>query len=141
MKKIIGRLEKVSFPNFQLKDLDAKIDTGAYTSSIHCKKAKEVLVDGVPHLQFVLLDKRNGAYNGEVITIKEYSIKTVKSSNGIQQERFAIKTKMKIFQKTYTIELTLSNRKEMKFPILLGRKFLNKKFIVDTALSYTAKHA
>ena len=47
MKKIIGRLEKVSFPAFQLHNIDAKIDTGAYTSSIHCKKAKEVVVDGV----------------------------------------------------------------------------------------------
>ncbi len=138
MKKIIGRLEKVSFPAFKLSELDAKIDTGAYTSSIHCKKVKEVLIDDEPHLQFVLLDKRNGAYNGQLITVKNYSVKTVKSSNGMKENRFAIKSKMKIFNKVYIIELTLSNRKEMKYPILLGRKFLNKKFIVDTTLSYTS---
>lgn len=139
MKKIIGRLEKVSFPAFKLNNLDAKIDTGAYTSSIHCKKAKEVLIDDEPHLQFVLLDNKNGAYNGQLITVKNYSVKTVKSSNGMKENRFAIKSKMKIFNKIYSIELTLSNRKEMKYPILLGRKFLNKKFIVDTTLSYTSK--
>lgn len=138
MKKIIGRIEKVDFPIFELSNIDAKIDTGAYTSSIHCKKVQEVIINDEKHLQFVLLDKRNSAFNGQMITVKDYKVKTVKSSNGIKEDRFAIQTKIKVFNKIYSIELTLSNRKKMKNPILLGRKFLNKKFIVDTELSYTS---
>lgn len=139
MKRIIGRIEKVDFPVFGLSNIDAKVDTGAYTSSIHCKKANEVLIDDIKYLQFILLDKKSSAFNGKLITVKNYNVKTVKSSNGIKENRFAIKTKMRILNKNYVVEFTLSNRKKMKNPILLGRKFLNNKFIVDTALSYTSK--
>jgi hypothetical protein len=57
----------------------------------------------------------------------------VKSSNGIVETRFTIKTEILIFNKIEEIELTLTERGSMKYPVLLGRKFLSKKFIVDTA--------
>ena len=54
-----------------------------------------------------------------------------------------IQTEITIFNTTFPIYLTLSERKDMKFPILLGRKFLNKKFLIDTSktnLSYKLKY-
>ncbi|MGK0422163.1 MAG: hypothetical protein ACJAT9_001848, partial [Polaribacter sp.] len=56
------------------------------------------------------------------------------SSNGVSEMRFMILTEIFIFNKTFPIYLTLSERKDMKFPILLGRKFLNKKFVIDTTM-------
>lgn len=136
-KKIIGRLDRAEFPDLNLKEISVKIDTGAYTSSIHCENIEEI--DGVLHCVF--LDNEHPEYNHKTFSFEEYNKIRVKSSNGIAQSRFEIKSRIKIFGKIYKISLSLSNRKEMKHPVLLGRKFLNKKFIVDSELkdlSYNA---
>lgn len=129
-KKIIGRLDKANFPELNLKDISIKIDTGAYTSSIHYEDIEEK-EDGL-HCTF--LDKEHPEYDHKPFVFKDYNKIRVKSSNGIAQSRYEIKSKIEIFGKVYKISLSLSNRKEMKHPVLLGRKFLNKKFIVDPEL-------
>ena len=68
------------------------------------------------------------------MVFKEFNTIKVRSSNGIAQKRYEIKSTLKIFGKVYKISLSLSDRKEMKFPVLIGRKFLNGKFIVDPQL-------
>jgi hypothetical protein len=129
----IGRVDKADFPELSLLDIDIKIDSGAYTSSIHCTNIKEISVDGNPFLKFTLLDPEHEFYNNKEFTFKNYTSKIVKSSNGIAEQRFMIQTTIFIFNESFPIYLTLSERKDMKFPILIGRKFLNKKFIIDTA--------
>ena len=137
-KKIIGRTDKVDFPILELLDIDSKIDTGAYTSSIHCKEIQEV--DEILECRF--LDPTHPEYNGKKFTFSNYDITAVKSSNGEVEIRYAIRTKIKIFQKTYPITLTLSSRDDMRFPVLIGRKFLSGKFLVDPQIedqSYNQK--
>jgi hypothetical protein len=129
----IGRVDKADFPELSLLDIDIKIDSGAYTSSIHCTNIKEISVDGNQLLKFTLLDPEHEFYNDKEFTFKNYTSKIVKSSNGIAEQRFMIQTTIFIFNESFPIYLTLSERKDMKFPILIGRKFLNKKFIIDTA--------
>ena len=131
MKKTIGRIDKADFPELGLSAIAVKIDTGAYTSSIHCQNVKEEA--GVLKCNF--LDKEHPAYDGKEFNFKKYQIKKVKSSNGIVQTRYMIQTTVALFGEKHTIQLTLSDREEMKFPVLLGRKFLNKKFIVDPGLT------
>jgi hypothetical protein len=133
MKVTIGRVDKADFPELSLLDIDIKIDSGAYTSSIHCSEIKEVGNEGESYIQFTLLDPEHPFYNNKKFKFKNYTSKIVKSSNGISEKRFMIQTTIIIFNKTFPIYLTLSERKDMKYPILLGRKFLNKKFIIDTA--------
>lgn len=142
-KLTIGRIDKVDFPEFFLEEIEVKIDSGAYTSSIHCSDIKEVRNDKESCLKFKLLDPNHEAYNNKEFSTKKYSSKLVKSSNGIAEERFMILTEIIIFNQSFSIHLTLSERKEMKFPVLLGRKFLNKKFVIDTTktnLSHKLKH-
>lgn len=128
----IGRIDKADFPEFVLSGIDVKIDSGAYTSTIHCSNIQEMSAKGESVLQFTLLDPEHPFYNNKQFTSKNYTSKKVKSSNGIAEVRFMIQTEIFIFNKNFPIYLTLSERKEMKFPILLGRKFLNKKFVIDT---------
>ena len=132
MKITIGRSDKADFPEFFLSEIDLKIDSGAYTSSIHCSKIKETSLNGKPIITFTLLDPEHSFYNSKEFTSNNYASKIVKSSNGISEKRFRILTEIVIFNKSFPIYLTLSERKDMKFPILLGRKFLNKKFVIDT---------
>lgn len=138
MRRKIGRIDKADFPTLQLNDIDIKIDTGAYTSSIHCKN---VIVED-NYLKCTFLDKNHPAYHKKVFVFDEYDVKVVKSSNGQTQARYRILTEIELFGKTFPIYLTLSDREEMKYPVLIGRKFLLKKFVVDitqTNLSYKLK--
>tara|TARA_R110000850_G_scaffold271031_2_gene404677 strand:+ start:70957 stop:71385 length:429 start_codon:yes stop_codon:yes gene_type:complete len=131
LKKTIGRIDKADFPLLDLYEIAVKIDTGAYTSSIHCKD----VVEENGFLKCNFLDEEHPDYDGKEIIFKEYKTAKVKSSNGIIQTRYKIKTEIILFGEKHSIALTLSDREEMKFPVLLGRTFLNKKFIVDTSLT------
>ena len=137
-KYIIGRTDIVDFPILELNTIDVKIDTGAYTSSIHCMDIHEE--EGKLHCRF--LDPTHPEYNGKKFEFSNYDIAVVKSSNGAVEERYAIKTKIILFGKTFGITMTLSSRDDMRFPVLIGRKFLSGKFMVDPQLqnlSYQAK--
>lgn len=129
VKKLLGRTDIVDFPNLKLLGIEVKIDTGAYTSSIHCHNIE--VQEDVLRCQFV--DHEGTTNRKRILLFKNFTQKSVKSSNGIVEERFAIKTKILIFETLYPIVLTLTERDSMKFPVLLGRKFLTKKFVIDTA--------
>ncbi|HET7360874.1 MAG TPA: RimK/LysX family protein [Salinimicrobium sp.] len=127
-KKMIGRFDRADFPALHLNDISVKIDTGAYTSSIHCDNIK--VENGI--LKCTFLDEEHPLYNGKEFEFKDFDTVFVKSSNGMVQKRYEIQTKILLFNKIYKISLSLSSRQEMRFPVLLGRKFITKKFIVDT---------
>lgn len=129
-KQLIGRIDTVDFPELALENIAIKIDTGAYTSSIHCDNIVEE--DGILKCSF--LDIEHPLYHKKIFTFKDYKHINVKSSNGMAQERYAIKSTVKLFGKVYKISLSLIDRSDMKFPVLIGRKFLNGKFIVDPVL-------
>lgn len=138
MKTNIGRIDKADFPLLGLIDVEVKVDTGAYTSSIHCKNLK---VEN-NYLKCNFLDEEHPNYHEKEIVFDEYDVKVVKSSNGQAEPRYRIKTEIVIFGKTQEIYLTLSDREEMRYPVLLGRNFLSRKFVVDinrTNLSYKLK--
>ena len=64
-KLTIGRLDKVDFPEFNLEDLEVKIDSGAYTSSIHCVNIIEANNGAKKHIKFTLLDQNHPQYSGK----------------------------------------------------------------------------
>lgn len=139
-KKItIGRKDKVNLPKLGLRDIDIKMDTGAYTSAIHCRKIEIVKKGKKEVLVFTLLDPTHQQYNNREFTAEDFSEKRIKNSFGHSEKRFVIQTSIMLFGKKHMIELSLSERGEMKFPILIGRRFLMGKFIVDPSkydLSY-----
>ena len=139
-KKItIGRKDKANFPELDLKDIDIKIDTGAYTSAIHCHKIEKKEKEGREVVVFSLLDPSHPQYNLQEFVSEKYKEKHIKNSFGMSEKRFVIQTDILLFGKKHLIELSLSERGEMKFPILIGRRFLMGKFIVDPSkydLSY-----
>lgn len=129
-KFIIGRTDRADFPKLEIADLDIKIDTGAFTSSIHCKDIEEE--DGI--LLATLLDEAHEQYHGKQMRFDEYEITSVRSSNGTSELRYEVMANIRLFGKLWKISLTLSNREEMRYPVLIGRKFLSSKFIVDPEL-------
>lgn len=138
-KTIIGRKDKADFPELGLKNLDIKMDTGAFTSAIHCHKIEKREKGGKEILVFTLLDPSHPQYNKKEFSTANYSEKQIKNSFGGSEKRFVVETDIMLFGKKHIIELSLSERGEMKFPILIGRRFLMGKFIVDSS-KYDLSH-
>ena len=137
--KVIGRLETVDFPEWDLFDIDAKIDTGAYTSSLHCHHIKSYKEGDKDFVKFNLLDPSHDTYNDKLFKMPIYRTKSVKSSNGSIEKRFIVKTKVRLFDKLLSTELSLTDRSEMKYPVLLGRKLINGRFLVDVSKKYVTQ--
>jgi hypothetical protein len=131
VKTLLGRTDIVDFPLLELRGVSIKVDTGAYTSSFHCHSSVEK--DNILICEF--LDPLHDKYVERKFSFGEYKQKKVKSSNGKIESRFFIKTKISIFKKSYSIDLSLTERGSMRFPVLIGRKFLSRKFVVDTSKS------
>lgn len=131
--RVIGSTEKVSLVDLDFWDLDAKIDSGATTSALHAQNIRKVKLDNKSYIQFSVLDKSHAAYEGNEITLPLHKIKKVRSSNGFTQKRYSIRTRMKLGKRIYKVEFTLTDRKDMKYPILLGTNFLKNKFLIDVS--------
>ena len=134
----LGRSDRVDLPGLKLENIHAKIDTGAYTCSLHCSTTE--VVDG--KLQFVLLDEEHPEFTGRIYRFKKFEQREIKNSFGEAELRYVIKTKIRILGHLIRAEFSLSNRGNLKFPVLLGRKILRKRFLIDVTkkdLSYLAK--
>jgi hypothetical protein len=124
---ILGRYDRVDLPELGLFDIHAKVDTGAYRSSLHCHQVQ--IVDGV--LEFVLLDDEHPEFTGKKLKFSEFYLRDIKNSFGEIERRFVISTTVKIFNEEITTEFSLCNRGSLKFPILIGRKILRNRFVID----------
>ncbi|MFN5147695.1 MAG: ATP-dependent zinc protease [Flavobacteriia bacterium] len=138
-KQIIGRREIANLPEFGLEHVDVKVDSGAYTSSIHVSHCKEVKTSNGALLEVIFLDDKHAAFNNEKHCFSTFRIKKVKSSTGQEQLRYFIKCTIEILGRKIKTEFSLTERKGMKYPILLGRKLLNNRFIIDTSLVNVSK--
>jgi hypothetical protein len=125
--QMLGRYDRVDLPELGLCNIHAKIDTGAYTCSLHCKMAE--VVDG--KLEFILLDQEHPEFTGMRFVFANFEKRNLKNSFGEVEKRFVIVTSITIFEEIITTEFSLSNRGSLKFPILIGRKILRNRFLID----------
>jgi hypothetical protein len=130
LKTIIGRTEKIDFPELGLYNIPAKVDTGAYSSSLHCHD----IYEENEVLHFKLVDPTHHEYNFMDHMFKEYTQKKIKNSFGEMELRYIIKTVVRIGKKKIRARIALSNRGSMRYPVLIGRTLLKNNFIVDVGL-------
>ena len=127
--KIIGTFTVAGFPQFDIGQVIAKVDTGAYTGALHCTKIHLEQTAQGEVLRFSPFDSPD-----TVVTTKEFKIKNVKSSNGSRQSRYFVNTIIEVEGEQYPILLSLADRSDMKWELLIGRKFLrDNHFLVDAA--------
>jgi hypothetical protein len=129
--EIIGATDVVDLPELGWLMVPVRVDSGATTSSIHCSRVELISEDHTTVLRFYL-DARRGA-PPQSFTVKNFKETIVRSSSGKAEKRYVIKTSIKIFGRKIRTEFTLANRKKMRYPILLGRKLLKGRFIIDVA--------
>lgn len=129
---IVGWREHVSLPDLALSGIPAKIDTGARTSSLHAEVLEEFERDGERFVRFCV-DWDGKRHECEAIHV---DIRGITSSNGETQNRYVIKTPLKIGDTVFRTEISLADRSDMKFPILVGRTALRRHFVVDSGYSW-----
>lgn len=133
-KEVIGRTTRVDLPGLGFIGIAAKVDTGAYYSSLHCHHLEEKMQNGKKVLCFMLLDPSHPEYVDKVIQFRKFSLRTIKNSFGGTERRYIIITPVRILGRRIKTRITLSNRGSMKYPMLLGRRALLNKFIVDVSI-------
>lgn len=127
----VGRVERVDLPDIGVRGVPAKVDTGADSSSIWVEKVQET-ADG---LKCVFFGPDSPYYTGEYVNFPSgsYRITRVSSSFGHREFRYKVKIRVKIAKRTILASFTLSNRSAKTYPILIGRRLLHGKFLVDVS--------
>lgn len=130
--KIIGRNTPVDFVGYA-KNVPAKIDTGADSSSVW---VSNIRVDKNGFLRFNLFDESSPHFTGKTLKRLDYKVAVVRSASGHEQLRYRTTLSVRIAGKRVRALFNLSDRAKNQFPVLIGRRTLTNKFIVDVAQAH-----
>jgi hypothetical protein len=137
--KIIGWREWVTLPELKIDKIKAKVDSGARTSSLHAFDMKIYRRGGVDYVRFRIHPDQKSTKKTIVCHAKVFEFRRVKSSNGMSELRPVILTEIQLMGEKYKTEMTLTNRDEMGFRMLLGRQSIKNKFLLHTGKSFFNK--
>ncbi|WP_424946287.1 ATP-dependent zinc protease [Candidatus Spongiihabitans sp.] len=135
-KKIIGWREWVGLPDLGIDNIKAKIDTGARTSTMDAEGYELIEEDGIILARFQVTFGNRNKLKAKVCRARVVENRKVTNSGGQVEERIVILSHIKIGPLIKEIEITLTQRKNMKFRMLLGRTAISEDFLVDAARSY-----
>lgn len=134
----IGWRELVAMPELGLTAIPAKIDTGARTSSLHATILERFERDGQAYVRFAVDYAQQ--HVRQICEAVHVDWRGITSSNGETQRRMIIKTPIRIGDVEFRAEISLADRSDMKFPMLIGRSALRRHFLVDSGHSWLQTH-
>ncbi|MGD1969038.1 MAG: RimK/LysX family protein [Desulfobacterales bacterium] len=133
---IIGWKEWIALPELGIPAIKAKIDTGARTSALHISSLEEFQTDGQRMVRFgihPLQRRKDIEYVCEAPVLEQ---RRVKDSGGHFEKRYVIQTTAKLGAMSWSIDITLTNRDPMLFRMLLGRKAVENRFLINPGWPY-----
>ena len=133
---IVGWKEWVSLPDLGIKKIKAKVDSGAKTSSLHAKDMSYYQKEGRQFVRFTVGPTNKAELGYKEIAAEVLEYRKIKSSNGQVELRPVIVTQIQFQDKKWLAEITLTDRENMRFPMLLGRQAMKGRFLVNPGKSY-----
>lgn len=124
---------RVSFPDLGFSHVDAKVDTGAFRTVLHCERCEEIETANGKMLE---ADFKLEGSEVKRFYFSNYFSREFKSSFGEKEKRFCVQTTIKIGKKKINSSVSLTDRSDMKFQVLIGRKTLLKRFLVDVSQKF-----
>jgi len=128
--RTIGRRERINLPDLGAYGIEAKVDTGAFRTAIHCLSFEEQEREGRKILAATFdLD----GHSNRTVYFTEYKLRWIRNSFGSSEERYCVSVVLTLGRKRIRSNVSLSNRSGMKYQVLIGRKTIGKKFLVDVS--------
>ena len=135
-KLLIGWKEWCALPELSIPAIKVKVDTGAKTSALHAHSIALIKKRGKPFVEFIVPALPKKYKIEQYCCVPFYDLRTIISSNGEKETRYVIMTEFEIAGRVIDIELTLTDRSELQFPMLLGREALQQFAFIDPSAKY-----
>jgi hypothetical protein len=132
----VGWREWLALPDLEVARIKAKVDTGARSSALHAYNMRLYERRGRPYVSFDIHPLQRNADHSIAARAEIVAVRSIRSSSGQVELRPVIETRIAIGEQVWPIELTLTNRDEMGFRMLLGRQAIRGRFLVDGGRSY-----
>lgn len=137
----LGWKEWVALPDLGIPAIKAKVDTGAKTSALHTFQLEVVEEDGRQQVVFGIHPLQHRTDLQIICRADLIDRRVVRDSGGHREERLVIETRLVVGDYSKNIEITLTNREDMLFRMLLGRSALEPRHAVRPRRSYlTGRH-
>lgn len=133
-KPSLGYIEEITLPDLGISCY-AKVDTGACTSSLHADRIETFTRNDTTWVRFHVLFDNASSTIDQVCEAEVIARRTIASSNGQRSQRYIINTRLSAAGQSWPIEVSLSHRGSMKYPMLIGRKAIAGRFLVDVSMA------
>ncbi len=134
--KTVGWREWVAFPEFGGPSVRAKVDTGARTSAIHARNIKITTREGREIAEFDIYPHQRDSQTVLHCQAPIVARRRIRNSGGHVQDRVIVRTTIRLGEDVFEIDLSLTRRDRMGYRMLLGRRALKKRYVVDAGRSY-----
>ncbi|UJP11103.1 RimK/LysX family protein [Microbacterium sp. KUDC0406] len=138
---LTGWREWIGLPDLGVEWIKAKIDTGARTSSLHAFDVEEFRRDGADWVRFRVNPWQDTSADAVLAECPVHDRREVRSSSGHAETRLVVRLRVRLVDHEVTAEVTLTNRDEMGFRMLIGREALRRGYVVDPARSFLGGRA
>jgi hypothetical protein len=133
---VAGWREWVALPELGVGWVKAKLDTGARSSAIHAYDVDEIEREGARWVSFEIHPWQRSDLDAVRVELPEVDRRVIKSSTGHEELRIVVATTIRVVGRDLRAELTLTNRDEMGFRMLVGREAMRGALLVDPGRSY-----